>query len=164
MTEIRGSSDGTGLRVAVAVSRYNETVTRGLLSGALDALTESGVAEADVTVVHVPGALELPLTAKALAASGDVDAVIVLGAVIRGQTDHYDYVCSETTRGCGQAALDTGVPVLFGVLTCDNLAQARDRSTSAAKNKGCEAARSAVEMTSLLRQIGGRVSAPGDRS
>ncbi len=151
MHEISGSLDGSGLRMAVAVSRYNETFTQGMLQGALDVFGEAGVRDDDITVLHLPGALELPLAAQTLAASGRHDAVVVLGAVIRGETDHYDYVCSETTRGCGQAALSTGVPVLFGVLTCSSLAQARDRSTTPAKNKGCEAARSAIETVRALQ-------------
>ena len=151
MQEIRGSLEGDGLRVAVVVSRYNETVTKGLLQGALDVLGECHVHTDDVTVVHVPGALELPLMCSLMAGSGEYDAVIALGAVIRGETDHYDYVCTEVTRGCGLTSLDFGVPVAFGVLTCENLAQARDRSTAPAKNKGCEAARTALEMANVVR-------------
>ena len=162
MTEIRGKLDGTGQRLALVVSRYNETVTKGLASAALETLAELGVADADVTLVHVPGALELPVAARALARSGDVDAVIVLGAVIRGETSHYEHVCAETTRGCGEVALATGIPVLFGGLTCETLAQARDRSTTPAKNKGVEAARSAVEMIHVLATLatGARASEP----
>lgn len=153
MRELRGTHDGQRLAVGLAVSRYNETVTHGLLDGALAALGECEVPAANITVVHVPGALELPLAARELALSGSVDAVIVLGAVIRGETNHYDYVCAETIRGCGQVALDTGVPVAFGVLTCETLAQARERSSTPAKNKGSESARTAVETANLLAQL-----------
>ena len=151
MHDLRGSLEGEGLRVAIAVSRYNETVTRGLLRGALDVLEECHVASDDVTVVHVPGALELPLMCSLMAGSGEYDAVIALGAVIQGETDHYEHVCRETLHGCGLAALDTLVPVLCGVLTCATLAQARDRSTTPAKNKGCEVARAAIETANVVR-------------
>lgn len=162
MREYRGSLDGRPLRVAIAVSRYNETVTRGLLEGARAGLAECGVPSDAIDVAHVPGALELPVAARELALSGRYDALVVLGAVIRGETDHYDYVCAETTRGCGTIALETGVPVGFGVLTCETLAQARDRSTTPAKNKGAEAARSAIETANLLnalRLAGGEIDA-----
>ncbi|MHC5209562.1 MAG: 6,7-dimethyl-8-ribityllumazine synthase [Planctomycetota bacterium] len=153
MPEIRGASDGRPLRVAVAVSRYNETVTRGLTEGALGALRECGVADEDVTVVHVPGALELPVTLSVLAQTGRYDALVALGAVIRGETDHYRIVCDETTRGCGQVAIDSGLALGFGVLTCETLALARARSGPTAKNKGAEAARSAVETAYLLHAV-----------
>lgn len=153
MRELRGSLDGQRLKLGLVVSRYNETVTRGLLDGALAALGECEVPADQITVTHVPSALELPLAARELALSGRVDAVIVLGAVIRGESDHYTYVCAETTRGCGQVALDTGIPVSFGVLTCETLAQARERASTPAKNKGCEAARTAVETANLLVQL-----------
>jgi 6,7-dimethyl-8-ribityllumazine synthase len=153
MPEIRGDADGRPLRVAVAVSRYNETVTRGLLEGARAALREGGIADDDVTVVHVPGALELPVVLAALAATGRFDALVALGAVIRGETDHYRHVCEETVRGCGQVALDSGLAVGFGVLTCETLALARDRSGPPAKNKGAEAARSALETARLLHAV-----------
>ena len=160
MREYRGTLEGQGLRVAIAVSRYNESVTRGLLEGALAALAECGVPPGAVGVAHVPGALELPIVARELALGGRWDAVVALGAVIRGETDHYAYVCAESARGCAAVALETGVPVAFGVLTCETLAQARDRSTTPAKNKGGEAARSAVETANLLRSL--RRDAPGD--
>jgi len=153
MREYRGTLDGQPLRVAIAVSRYNETITRGLLDGARAALAECGVQPDAIDVAHVPGALELPVVARALALSGRYDAVVALGAVIRGETDHYAYVCAETARGCSQVALETGVPVGFGVLTCETLAQARDRASTPAKNKGGEAARSAVETANLLASL-----------
>jgi 6,7-dimethyl-8-ribityllumazine synthase len=153
MPEIRAEQGGRPLRVAVAVSRYNETVTRGLLAGATGALREAGVADADVTVVHVPGALELPVTLSALARTRRYDALVALGAVIRGETDHYRLVCDEATRGCGQVALESGLPVGFGVLTCDTLALALERAGATPKNKGAEAARSAVETARLLDAV-----------
>jgi len=153
MRDVVGSLDGQRLRVAIAVSRYNESVTRGLLDGARAALAECGVPEDAVTVVSVPGALELPLAAQELADSGRHDAVVVLGAVIRGETSHYDHVCAETARGCARVALDAGLPVAFGVLTCETLAQARERSSPTPKNKGVEAARTAVEMANLLGRL-----------
>jgi 6,7-dimethyl-8-ribityllumazine synthase len=150
MRELRGTLDGSRLRVAVVVSRYNESVTRGLQTGALDELRALAVAEERITLCEVPGALEIPVLARALAQSGAQDAIVALGCVIRGETDHYDYVCSETVRGCGEVALATGVPVAFGVLTCETLAQARDRSGAGPRNKGREAARAAVETAGLL--------------
>jgi 6,7-dimethyl-8-ribityllumazine synthase len=153
MREYRGSLDGKPLRVAIAVSRYNETVTRGLLEGARGALAECGVPADAIDVAHVPGALELAVVARELALSGRYDAIVTLGAVIRGETDHYAYVSAETARGCTAVALDTGVPVGFGVLTCETLAQARDRASTPAKNKGAEAARSAVETANLLAAL-----------
>lgn len=165
MREYRGSLDGKPLRVAIAVSRYNETITRGLLEGARAALVECGVPADAIDVAHVPGALELAVAARELALSGRYDAVVTLGAVIRGETDHYTYVCAETARGCAAVALQTGVPVGFGVLTCETLAQARDRASTPAKNKGAEAARSAVETANLLaalRRAGAAADAGAD--
>jgi 6,7-dimethyl-8-ribityllumazine synthase len=153
MREIRGTLDGRQRRIAIAVSRYNESITRGLLDGALAALREAGVAEDAITVVSVPGALELPLVTLELARGGRHDAVVALGAVIRGETDHYAYVCAETSAGCTRAALDTGVPVGFGVLTCETLAQAQARAGAPGKNKGREAARAALEQADLLAQL-----------
>ena len=153
MRVLRETPDGHGLRPALAVSRYNETITRGLLDGALAALKEAGVAESEVTVVHVPGALELPLVAAALARSGRHDAVIALGAVIEGETDHYAHVCAETARGLMDVALATGVPVANGVLTCRQLSHARDRSGPTPKNKGGEAVRAALESARLLARL-----------
>src|SRR5262249_15115001 len=134
--------------------------TRGLLDGARAALRQCGVPEENVTVVSVPGALELPLAAQELAGAGRHDAIVALGAVIRGATDHYDHVWRETGQGCARVALDAGVPVAFGVLTCDSLAQARERSSATPDNKGAEAARTAVEMANLIAQLRG-AGAPG---
>ncbi len=164
MREIAGTLDGRTLRIAVVQSRFNRTVTDGLLAGARAALAECHVPEEGITLVAVPGALELPLAARELALSGRIDAIVALGAVIRGETDHYTYVCAECARGCSQVALDTGVPVAFGVLTCDTLAQARDRSTTPAKNKGGEAVRVAVEMGVLMARLRAADSAGTARS
>lgn len=154
MHDIREAPDGTGLRVGIAVASYNATITDGLLNGALDAAREAGVADDDVVVVRVPGALELPVTVAHLARSGRYDAVVALGAVILGETDHYTYVCGETMRGCGEIALETGVPVGFGVLTCRTLLQARDRSSTPSKNKGREAISAALAAARTVRALG----------
>ncbi len=152
---LEGGLEGAGLRVAVVLSRFNEEVGERLLRGALEALEEHGVRPADTTVARVPGAFELPLVARRLAASGAHDAVVCLGAVIRGETPHFEYVAGEAARGIARAAQDSGIPVLFGVLTTDSLPQALDRSGGAHGNKGREAALGAIEMASLLRALGG---------
>ena len=149
----RPELDGTGLRVAFACGRFNDVITERLLRGARTALERLGVAEADVTEVWAPGAFELPLVAKALAQSGRYDAVITLGAVIRGGTPHFEYVAGECAAGVLRVGLDTGVPVVFGVLTVDTVAQAEERSVDGPGNKGAEAAETAVEMAQLLRAI-----------
>jgi len=167
MRDIRGNPDGRARRIGIALGSYNESVTRGLLDGALASLRQAGVADEAITVVHVPGALELPLAVQQLALHGRHDAVLALGAVIRGETDHYQYVCNETAAGCSRVALDTGVPVAFGVLTCDTLALAQARAGSPSKNKGAEAARAALEMIDVLGQVralpDGRAAAGGAR-
>jgi 6,7-dimethyl-8-ribityllumazine synthase len=145
--------DGKGMRVAIVVSRFNEPITGELLSGARRELRERGVADDDVTVAWVPGAFELPLVAKHLARSGVCDGVVCLGAVIRGDTPHFDYVAGEAARGLQQAALDTGVPIVFGVLTTDTQQQALDRVGGCEGHKGEEAADTALEMIELLRRI-----------
>ncbi len=154
MHESRGTLDGSRLRIALVVSRYNESVTRGLREGALAELAALGVPDGQVTLCEVPGALEIPVVARRLLRDTRTDAVVALGCVIRGETDHYEHVCAECVRGCGQVALETGRPVAFGVLTCESLAQARDRSGAGPKNKGREAARAAVETANLLRDAG----------
>ncbi len=146
-----GTLDATGMRVAIAVARFNRDVTEELLRGAETMLRKHEAAE--VTVAWVPGAYELPLVAKKFAASGKVDAVICLGAVIRGETAHFEYVAGEAAAGITRAALDTGVPVIFGVLTVDNRQQALDRLGGKEGHKGEEAALTAIEMVSLLRGI-----------
>ncbi|HEU0119751.1 MAG TPA: 6,7-dimethyl-8-ribityllumazine synthase [Bryobacteraceae bacterium] len=155
-TEIEGALQGEGLRVAVAVARFNSFITDRLLGGALDGLRRHGVAESDVTVVRVPGSWELPVTVKALAESGKYDAIICLGAVIRGETPHFDYVAGEAAKGIGQAMLSTGIPVAFGVLTTNTLEQAIDRAGAKSGNKGFDAAATVIEMASVLRQIRGK--------
>lgn len=154
VVERRGVLNGAGLRIAVVVSRFNEFVTSRLLTGALDALEQHGVEAGRVEVCWVPGAFEIPLAAKKLAASGRFDAVVCLGTVIRGQTPHFEYVASEASRGIAAAALETGVPIAFGVLTTDNLEQAIDRAGGKMGNKGREAVETALEMANLLRSLG----------
>lgn len=149
-----------GLRFAVVVSRFNSFITERLLSAALDALERAGAASKDVDVVHVPGAFELPLAAKKLAATGRYDSLIAIGCVLRGETAHYDYVCSETSRGLQLAQMDTGVPVMFCVLTCDTLEQAIDRAGLKGGNKGFEAGLAAIEMAQLSRKLGTAKSKP----
>ncbi|MCU1377298.1 MAG: ribH [Acidimicrobiales bacterium] len=145
--------DGTGFRIALACGRFNDVITDRLLKGARGKLAELGVADGDVTEVWAPGAFELPLVAKALAESGKHDAVITLGAVIRGGTPHFEYVAGECAAGVLRVGLDTGVPVVFGVLTVDTVAQAKERSVDGPGNKGAESAETAVEMASILRAI-----------
>ena len=150
-----GSLAGGGVRVAIVASRFNDLVTRRLLDGALDALRRTGVDPDDVGVAWVPGAVEIPLVAARLAAGGRYDAVITLGAVIRGATSHYDHVCSMVATGVARASADTGVPVVFGVLTTDTIEQALERAGTKAGNKGADAAHVAVEMATLLRELPG---------
>jgi 6,7-dimethyl-8-ribityllumazine synthase len=148
-----GKLDAAGMRLAVVAGRFNDTVTKLLLEGALNALGEHGLNPGDVRVAWVPGAFEIPLVAKRLASSGEVDAVICVGAVIRGGTPHFDFVAGECAAGVTRAALDTGVPVSFGVLTTDDLDQALARAGGSEGNKGHEAALTAIEMVDLLRQL-----------
>ncbi len=150
---IEGSVDGSGLRIGVVCARFNDFITERLLSGAERTLRRHGVADSDVTVVWVPGAFEVPVAARALAASGTVDAVITLGAVIRGATGHYDVVAGQCAAGVQRASLDTGVPVIFGVLTVDTIEQAIERAGTKAGNKGEESAAGAIEMANLMRTI-----------
>ena len=153
MPTYEGRLDATGLRVAVLASRFNETITKSLLDGALSALRRHGLDDASITVAWVPGAFELPVAAKRLAASGEFDAVVCLGAVIRGATGHYEHVAGQCAAGIQRAQLDTGVPVVFGVLTTDTVEQAIERAGTKAGNKGYEAAETAIEMADLLRQL-----------
>lgn len=154
MRVLRGTHDGAGLRVGVVVSRFNEEVTEALRRGALTALAEAGVADGDVTVVSVPGAFELAGVARALAASGTVDSIVCLGAVVRGDTEHFTFVAAAAQEGILRAQLDTGIPVTFGVLTTETMAQATDRAGGQSGNKGYEAALDAVEMATLHRTLG----------
>lgn len=151
---IEGNITAEGLRFAIVASRFNEFITSKLLEGALDMLRRHGVAEDAVDVAWVPGAFEIPLAAKKLAACGKYDAVICVGAVIRGATSHYDYVCSEVSKGVAQAGLSTGVPVIFGVVTTENIEQAVERAGTKAGNKGADGAMAAMEMANLLKKIG----------
>jgi 6,7-dimethyl-8-ribityllumazine synthase len=142
-----------GMKVAIVASRFNEIIVNKLLGGAVDGLVRHGVDEDNITAAWVPGAFEIPLTASKLAQSGKYDAVICVGAVIRGQTSHYDYVCNEVSKGIAQVGLATGVPVLFGIVTTENIEQAIARAGSKAGNKGYDCALSAVEMVNLLKQM-----------
>ena len=151
--KISGELTAQGLHFAIAVSRFNSFITERLLAAAVDALERSGAKSGDVDVVHVPGAFELPLTAKKLALTGKYDALIAIGCVLRGETTHYDYVCSETSRGLQLAQMDTGVPVIFCVLTCHTLEQAIDRAGLKGGNKGFEAGLAAIEMAQLSRKL-----------
>lgn len=153
MSVLEGKLDGAGLRVGIAIARFNQLITNQLLAGALDSLRRCGVADKDVDVAWVPGSMELPVTAQRLAKSKRYDAVICLGAVIRGETPHFDYVAGEAAKGIARVSLDTGIPVIFGVLTTENTAQAIERVGVKSGNKGNDAALAAVEMASLLKQI-----------
>jgi 6,7-dimethyl-8-ribityllumazine synthase len=148
-----GNLIGTGLKIGVVVGRFNEFIGSRLLDGALDALKRHGVAEDDVEVAWVPGAFEIPLIAQKMAQSGKYDAVVTLGAVIRGSTPHFDYVCNEVSKGVARIGLDTGVPTIFGVLTVDTIEQAIERAGTKAGNKGWEAAVTAIEMGNLVKQF-----------
>jgi 6,7-dimethyl-8-ribityllumazine synthase len=152
-SEISGNLNGTGLRVAIAASRWNEFIVERLVAGATDGLRRHGVADDAVDLVWAPGAFELPLVASRLATSGRYDAVITLGAVIRGATSHYELVAGQCAAGIARVALDTGLPVVFGVLTTENIEQAIERAGTKAGNKGFEAATVAIEMADLLRQL-----------
>jgi 6,7-dimethyl-8-ribityllumazine synthase len=140
-------------RFAVVAARFNQAIVDQLLSGAVEGLLAHGVADANIDIVRVPGSFEIPLVAQRLAGSRQYAAVICLGAVIRGETDHYDYVASAAATGIARAALDSGVPVIFGVLTCDNVEQALDRAGPKSTNKGYESAVAAVTMVNLLRKL-----------
>jgi 6,7-dimethyl-8-ribityllumazine synthase len=150
---IQGQLNSSGMRFAIVASRFNDFVTSRLLGGALDALERTGAAESDITVVRVPGSFEIPLAAKKLVQTKKYDAVICLGTLIRGETPHFDYLSSEVTKGIGSVALESGTPVAYGVLTADSVEQAIDRAGMKSGNKGFEAALSAVEMASLLKQL-----------
>ena len=143
------------IRIGIVVSRFNEFITSRLLGGALDGLKRRGVREEDIQTAWVPGAFEIPLIASKMARSGKYDAVICLGSVIRGSTTHYDYVCSEVSKGIAAVALESGIPVMFGVLTTENIEQAIERSGSKAGNKGFSCAEGASEMVNLLRAMEG---------
>jgi len=156
---VRGGLSAAGLRIGVVASQFNSFITDRLLAGALDALQQAGATEEQIQVVRVPGSFELPIVAKKLAASGRFDSIICIGCVLRGETSHYDVVVSETARGIQLAQLDTGVPLIFCVLTCDTLEQAIDRAGLKSGNKGYEAGLAAVEMAQLVRKIAGKPGA-----
>ena len=155
-----GKVNGRGLKFAIVVSRFNEFITSKLLGGALDTLKRHETKEEDIDTVWVPGAFEIPLLAKTLASSGKYDAVICLGAVIRGSTTHYDYVCNEVSKGVAQVSLNTGVPTIFGVVTTENIEQAIERAGTKAGNKGSDAAVSAMEMANLMRKVTSEIQEP----
>ena len=142
-----------GMKVAIVASRFNEIIVKKLLDGAVDGLVRHGVKDEDITAVWVPGAFEIPVIADKLASCGKFDAVIAVGAVIRGATSHYDYVCNEVSKGIAQVGLMNGIPVLFGVITTENIEQAIERAGSKAGNKGYDCALSAVEMVNLMKKM-----------
>jgi len=150
---IEGDQNARGLRFGLVVSRFNDFITSNLLTGSLDVFSQCGIDEADLKVLKVPGAFELPQAARKLCSTGNFDAVVCLGAVIRGETSHFDYICAEASRGLGQVGLEFNVPVLFGVLTTENLEQAVARSGSGSSNKGRETALAAIEMATLYKKL-----------
>ncbi len=154
LTTIEGDLRVAGARFCLVVSRFNSFITENLLSGAIDTLKRHGAAESDLVVVRVPGAFEMPLAVHRVATKGGFDAIVALGAVIRGGTPHFDYVAGECVKGLAQVSLQHAIPVAFGVLTVDSIEQAIERAGTKAGNKGAEAAMSAIEMVNLLRQLG----------
>jgi 6,7-dimethyl-8-ribityllumazine synthase len=150
---LEGQLIGKGKRFGIVVSRFNDFITEKLLGGALDGLLRTGVKESDINVIKVPGAFEIPLAAKKAIQGGNYDAVICLGAVIRGATPHFDYVCAEVSKGVAQVSLDSGIPVIFGVVTTDSVEQAIERAGTKSGNKGWHAAMSAVEMANLMGSV-----------
>lgn len=153
MNTLEGNLIAEGMKIAIVASRFNEIITNKLLGGAIDSFVRHGGNENDITVAWVPGAFEIPLIAKKMAASNNYDAVVCLGAVIRGATPHFDMVANETTKGIAAVGLQSEVPVVFGVLTTDNIEQAVERAGSKAGNKGFEAATTAIEMHNLIKKI-----------
>lgn len=154
MKTFEGKLVSSNIKVGIVVARFNEFITSKLLSGAMDGLLRHNVKEEDIQVAWVPGAFEIPLIASKMAKSGKYDAVICLGTVIRGSTSHYDYVCNEVSKGIAAVSLETGIPVMFGVLTTENIEQAIERAGSKAGNKGSECAEGAIEMVNLIREMG----------
>ena len=153
MRTLEGKMVADGIKIGIVVARFNEFITSKLLGGAMDGLVRHGMDEDDVDVAWVPGAFEIPLIAKKMANSGKYDAVIALGAVIRGSTSHYDYVCNEVSKGVAAASMESGVPVMFGIVTTENIEQAIERAGTKAGNKGYDCALGAIEMVNLLRQL-----------
>lgn len=154
MRTLEGKMVADGIKIGIVVARFNEFITSKLLGGALDGLVRHGMDEDDVDVAWVPGAFEIPLIAKKMANSGKYDAVIALGAVIRGSTSHYDYVCNEVSKGVAAASMESGVPVMFGIVTTENIEQAIERAGTKAGNKGYDCALGAIEMVNLIRTMG----------
>ena len=154
MRTLEGKMIAKGIRIGIVVSRFNEFITSKLLGGAMDGLLRHDVSEDNVDVAWVPGAFEIPLIASKMAGSGKYDAVICLGAVIRGSTSHYDYVCNEVSKGIASVSLQTGIPVMFGIVTTENIEQAIERAGTKAGNKGYDCALGAIEMVNLIREIG----------
>ena len=154
MKTFEGKLVADGIRIGIVCARFNEFIVSKLLSGCQDGLLRHGVRDEDIEVAWVPGAFEIPLIASKMARSGRYDAVIALGAVIRGSTSHYDYVCAEVSKGIASVSLQTGVPVMFGVLTTDTIEQAIERAGTKAGNKGYDCAQGAIEMVNLARQLG----------
>ncbi len=153
MNILEGNLISKEAKIGIVVSRFNEFITGKLLSGAVDTLLRHGVSDENISVAWVPGAFEIPLISKKMAETGNYDAVICLGAVIRGSTSHYELVCNEAAKGVAQVSLETGIPVLFGIITTENIEQAIERAGSKAGNKGSECAEGAIEMINLCRRI-----------
>ena len=152
--KIAGTLEATGIRVGIVVSRFNNMFTDKLLDGALDCLTRHGASEDQITVVYVPGSFELPFAAQKLVKSGKYETVICLGALVRGETPHFDYIAAEASKGVAKLSLESGLPVIYGIITADTLEQAIERSGTKAGNKGWQAAEAAIEMVSLYKAIG----------
>ncbi len=153
MKKIEGQLNGQGLKFAIVASRFNEFIVSPLIEGARDAFVRHGVNDNDLTLVRVPGSFEIPLMAQKMAASGNYDAVVCLGAVIRGATPHFDYIAAEVSKGVAAAGLENGIPVIFGILTTDNIEQAIERAGTKSGNKGAAAAVDAIEMANVCRQL-----------
>ncbi|MCQ2593690.1 MAG: 6,7-dimethyl-8-ribityllumazine synthase [Treponemataceae bacterium] len=153
MNVLEGKLVASDMKIGIVVSRFNEFITSKLLGGCVDGLKRHGVEDSDITAAWVPGAFEIPLIAQKMADSGKYDAIICLGAVIRGSTSHYDYVCNEVSKGVAQVGMNSKIPVLFGVVTTENIEQAIERSGTKAGNKGYDCALSAIEMVNLIRNI-----------
>lgn len=153
MNKLEGNVIGNGIKVGIVAARFNEFIVNKLVGGAQDALVRHGVDDNDIDVAYVPGAFEIPIIAKKMAESGKYDAVLCLGAVIKGSTSHYDYVCAEVSKGTAMVGMETGVPTLFGILTTDNIEQAIERAGTKAGNKGYDVACSAIEMVNLIKTL-----------
>ena len=154
MRTFEGKFDGRNVKIGIVAGRFNEFITSKLVGGALDVLKRNDVSEENIDIAWVPGAFEIPLITKKLANTGKYDAIIALGAVIKGSTPHFDYVCAEVSKGVAQISLQTGLPVMFGVLTTNNIEEAIERAGTKAGNKGADAAFSAIEMINLIKEIG----------